>query len=239
VIAERVQSASGPDLRALPDGEWLNLGSGPAHSDRWVNIDGSWQARLAGRPWLGWLVTRLSGREAGHWPAGIRHRDLRRGLGYPPGSVAVVYASHLIEHLHRDEALALLGDVHRALRPHGVCRVVTPDVAAIVGWYLDHKAAHGSGRASSDVLMSLLLMRPEHAPRRRTVRSIHEAATDLHSHKWMYDAEGLASLVREAGFSDVRACAYLESAIPRDALALVEAADRVCGGAGICVEARK
>ena len=32
---------------------------------------------------------------------------------------------------------------------------------------------------------------------------------------------------------------YLDSAIPRDILAQVERADRVCGGAGVCVEARK
>jgi hypothetical protein len=146
-----------------------------------------------------------------------------------------VYASHLIEHLHRDEALALLSDVHGALRPRGICRLVTPDLAAIVGWYLDHQASgNGGGRASSDVLMSLLLVRSETAPRRRGL-----ASPDFHTHKWMYDAQGLTSLVREAGFSDVRCCGYLESAIPREPLQLVEAPDRICGGAGICVEARK
>jgi hypothetical protein len=47
------------------------------------------------------------------------------------------------------------------------------------------------------------------------------------------------ALFRDAGFDGPRVRAYLDSEIPSDRLAQVEHEDRVCGGAGICVEARR
>src|SRR4029077_8735716 len=97
----------------------------------------------------------------------VRYRDVRRGLGCPDGSVAVVYASHMLEHLYRDEALRFLQDAHRALMPEGICRVVVPDVEQIVHWYLAHRRepAESHRQPSSDMLMGLLLLRPRTAGR--------------------------------------------------------------------------
>ena len=225
---------------AVPRGPRLNVGSGPATATSWTNIDGSWQARLAGRRWLSRAVSSLLGVEAGHWPAGIRYRNIRRGLDYADGSVAVVYASHLLEHLYRDEALAFLREARRVLVPGGVCRIVVPDVAAIVRWYLEHQREPASQKkqASSDLLMGMLLLR-QPRPRAAGLVGLVRQWGDLHEHKWMYDEEGLVALFAEAGFAGARARAYLDSAIARDRLAEVEQADRVCNGAGVCVEARR
>jgi predicted SAM-dependent methyltransferase len=185
-------------------------------------------------------VSALLGVEAGHWPQGVRYRNVKRGLGYGDGSISVVYASHLLEHLYRDEALGLLRDIRRALKPGGVCRVVVPDVAAIVGWYLAHQRepAAQNKQPSSDLLMGMMLLRPERS-RGRGVLGVVRRWTDLHEHKWMYDQEGLIKLFAEAGFANPSPRGYLESAIDRDLLAQVEQADRVCNGAGVCVEARR
>ena len=223
-----------------PDGLRLNVGSGPAVAADWISIDGSWQARLAGHRWLARAASRLFAIEIGHWPQGIVYRNIKRGLGYGDGSVAIVYASHLIEHLYREEALRFLRDARRALVPGGVCRIVVPDVAAIVGWYLAHQREPAEQRKqpSSDLLMGLMLLRPDR-PRSAGLVGLVRQWADLHEHKWMYDQEGLLALVEEAGFVDVSPRGYLDSVIPRDTLAEVERADRICNGAGICVEARK
>jgi SAM-dependent methyltransferase len=225
---------------AVPDGPRLNVGSGPAVAPAWVSSDGSWQARLAGHRWLARAASRVFGIEVGHWPQGITYRNVRSGLGYDDGSIAVVYASHLLEHLYREEALRFLRDVRRALVPGGVCRIVVPDVAAIVGWYLAHQREPAEQRQqpSSDLLMRLLLLRPDR-PRGTGIVALVRQWADLHEHKWMYDQDGLLALVAEAGFVDVSPRGYLDSGIPRDVLAQVERADRLCGGAGVCVEARK
>jgi predicted SAM-dependent methyltransferase len=178
----------------------------------------------------------LTGRDVGHWPAGIVCRDVRRGLGLAPGTAAVVFSSHLIEHLHRSEALALLRDAHRALRPGGVCRVVTPDLRGLVDTYV---AARSDASDAGDRLQSALLLHPEAPPRTRALLGWYRRATAFDHHKWVYDADSLCRLFVEAGFTHPAAHAYLESDIPADRLAQVEHADRVCDGAGICVEARR
>ena len=225
---------------AAPPGPRLNVGSGPATADGWTSIDGSWQARLAGHRWLARAASRLFGIEIGHWPQGIAYRNIKRGLGYDDDSVAVVYASHLVEHLYREEALRFLRDVRRALVPGGVCRIVVPDVAAIVGWYLanQREPAEQRKQPSSDLLMGMMLLRPDR-PRGRGLVGLVRQWSDLHEHKWMYDQEGLLALVTEAGFADASPRGYLDSVVPREILAQVERADRLCDGAGVCVEARK
>jgi len=223
----------------VPDGARLNVGSGPVLAPEWINIDGSWQARLAGHRWLAPLVSATLGVEVGHWPPGIRYRDIRRGLGYADRSVAIVYTSHTLEHLYRDQAVRFLRDVRRSLVPGGVCRVVVPDLAAIVGWYFAHRREPADQRAetSSDLLMHMLLLRRDAAGGRGALAVIRRW-TDLHEHKWMYDADGLAALFVEAGFAGPAARCYLDSHIPRALLEQVERADRLCDGAGVCVEAR-
>jgi len=105
--------ATTPDA-AIPQGPRLNVGSGPAAPDGWTSLDGSWQARFAGRPWLARLSKRIVGVDVGQWPSGVGYRDIRRGLGFPDESFAVVYASHVLEHLHRDDAIP-------SCRTSGVC----------------------------------------------------------------------------------------------------------------------
>jgi SAM-dependent methyltransferase len=218
----------------IPDGPWLNVGSGPVVAPGWTSLDGSWQASLAGRAVVGRLLGSMLKRPVGHWPVGVKRVDVRDGLPYPAESVAVIYASHLLEHLYREEAVAFLRDAWRALKPGGVCRVVVPDVHAIVQWYLSHRG-QDAPESSSDVLMGLLLMHPP-APASRWWLG---RAAGLHDHKWMYDGEGLRALMHEAGFGDVRPATYLDSVIPGSALAKVEARDRIDNGAGACAEALK
>jgi predicted SAM-dependent methyltransferase len=225
----------------IPPGPWLNVGSGPSNPTAWINFDGSWQARLAGHPWLAGIGRRALGVDIGHWPAGVKHLDIRRGLPYGHGSVAVVYASHVLEHLHRSDTVRFLTHVRQLLKPGGVCRVVVPDVHAIVGWYLAHReepAAPGK-KSSSDLLMDMLMLRAREARAGNRVLGVVRRIADLHEHKWMYDQEGLLAVFEEAGFVRPAARRYLESAIPRDPLEQVEYADRLCHGAGVCVEAIK
>jgi SAM-dependent methyltransferase len=224
----------------LPSGPWLNVGSGPSAPPGWISLDGSWQARLAGQAWLTRLGRLALGVDIGQWPQGVRHHDIRRGLGYPGQSVAVVYASHVLEHLHRGDALRFLQGVRCALQPGGICRVVVPDVFAIVGWYLAHRQepAARHTESSSDLLMNMLMLRPRDPHAGNRLLGLVRRSADLHDHKWMYDEAGLVALFGEAGFAHPAARGYLDSDIPRDRLALVEREDRICRGAGVCVEAR-
>lgn len=82
----------------------LHLGCGPDYIDGMLNIDGNIRRRCD--LWL----------------------DLRNGLPFPADSTLLVYCSHTLEHLLPNEAIKLLKEVHRVLRPDGIARIAVPSV---------------------------------------------------------------------------------------------------------------
>ena len=212
----------------------LNVGSGPTVADGWVSIDGSWQARLAGRPLLARLASAVTRRDVGHWPRGIVCRDVRAGLGVAPQSVTAIYSSHFIEHLTRDEAVRFLGECRAALEPGGVCRVVTPDLRALIDQYL-HEAP--ASRDAAEAFMRASLLAEPNGSGTRGLLAWYRQRMQFDAHKWLYDAASLCALFEEAGFTNPAARHYLESRIPADVLSRVELRSRIEDGAGVVVEA--
>lgn len=112
--------------------------------------------------------------------------DLRVPLPFPDGSVSVAYTSHALEHLFPEDALKLLGEIRRTLRPDGVARVAVPDVA--------YAFAIAEGRATS--------------PWPRNFEDpVAQAVNYLFcdgQHKYAYNAALLTDFARQAGFRQVR-----------------------------------
>jgi SAM-dependent methyltransferase len=120
------------------------------------------------------------------------------------GSVAVVYSSHMIEHLDRSEARAFLTEVKRVLRPGGVVRIAAPDLARLVSSYI------ATGDADGFVAGTHMgLDRP--AGLRGWAKW---AVVGPRHHLWMYDGESLSRLMRETGFADVTVLPPGSSRIP-------------------------
>ena len=220
----------------------LNLGCGPGrHAPGWIHVDGSWNARLAGMPRLRRLLGALGiiphEIAVSEWTPGIVTADLRRPLPFASASADCIYGSHVLEHLYDDEARRLLGECHRVLRPGGVIRLVVPDLFSLAQRYV--AAVSGprptpNGRAPADQLNDDLHLRPRSVRGGHLLFRLYTAATEFHTHKWMYDAESLVERIRAAGFMEVEPRQYLDSRIP--AIGEVEQAGRVLDGAGVCVE---
>lgn len=216
----------------------LHLGCGLVAPPGWLNVDGSWQAALARYPRLRRLLGQaglLPRRQAEiPWPSNVRRLDLRRRLPFEDAYFEAVYSSHLLEHLYRGDALRLLRECRRVLRPGGVCRAVVPDLAPLVDVYF-------TDRLRSDVdaareLLRALQMRPEEEGGAGLYR-VYRRLTDFHTHKWMYDERALISLFEEAGFRRAERRPMWESDI--SAIREVELEGRAAPGVGVCVEARR
>ena len=99
----------------------LNLGCGLQAPPGWVNVDGSWNARLAKLPALRKLFPALGlvARDKAQipWSADIYIHDVRKPLPFADQSASVVFASHVLEHLYRDQAERLLREAFRVLKP--------------------------------------------------------------------------------------------------------------------------
>ncbi|MCI0621950.1 MAG: methyltransferase domain-containing protein [Acidobacteria bacterium] len=92
--------------------KYVNLGCGNRYHAAWINIDIEPQG-----------------------PGVIAH-DLSQGIPFEDRSCAVVYHSHILEHLRRDEALCFMLGCFRVLKPGGIVRVVVPDLERICRVYL-------------------------------------------------------------------------------------------------------
>jgi predicted SAM-dependent methyltransferase len=165
---------------------------------------------------------------------------LRKRLPWSDNSFDAVFSSHLLEHLHRQEALSLLKEAHRVLVPGGLCRMLVPDLRAIVIEYMNEGTVEGDVGVADDPARRMcrrLLMRNETPPRRGMLYRAYTAMTDFHDHKWMYDGPSLVKLMSEAGFVECSQRGFLQSDIPH--LDKVESPGRVLNGLGVPVEGRK
>jgi predicted SAM-dependent methyltransferase len=143
----------------------LHLGSGKEILEGWINID---MLDIAHPDYVTW--------------------DLAGGLPsfYKDESVDFIFSQHFLEHLTRSQALALLSDCYRKLKPGGVMRIVVPDLAEVVRRYNKNNVYADKGGYS---------------PKNRC--EMMNDAFHKWGHKYMYDFAELHELVREAGFNSV------------------------------------
>ncbi len=111
--------------------------------------------------------------------------DLRNRLPFPDGSCQFVYSSHTIEHLFPDEAIQLLREVKRVLRPGGIARIAVPS--------MEYALAVANGAAVED-----------------WPRAFPDAASQAVNylfcegqHKYAYTFSILNDFARKAGFQNV------------------------------------
>lgn len=157
----------------------LNLGCGSQRplNQEWVNLD-NWEG---------------GGHEINE-PNFIRH-DLRQPLPFDDGSVDGVLASHLIEHMDCQEAVRLLREARRVLRPGGIVMVSVPDASRF-------REVHAEDRN-------------ENWPRlfdvtdpKNPIPTWREAALFFEQHKQVLTEDALWCILVQAGFAPPVNLAY-------------------------------
>lgn len=164
-------------LRALTEAAAdvkLHLGAGQDPREGWVNID---------LPPAG---------------PGVVGYDLRVGLPMATGSVEIVYSSHFFEHLDYGDALRLIDDCHRVLRPGGTFRACLPDFTRAFERYV----------AGDDAYFDLLPQQSAHPLLTEGTATridwINRAVFENGAHQYCWDAEKMILVLGLAGFRDAR-----------------------------------
>lgn len=147
----------------------LHLGSGPSLKPGWVNVD------LFGR------------REDLYW-------NLLRPLPFAPGSVDAIFHEHVLEHFCLPDALAIVEDCFRVLRPQGVLRIGVPDLRRYIEAYM------GDGSFLEE-------MRPGRPTRALAMQELFFR----HGHRSAFDWDTLALITQAAGFSSCERRLFGES----------------------------
>jgi SAM-dependent methyltransferase len=167
----------------------LNLGCGDQVVPGWINVDYAIGARLFKLPGFR-ALNRTFRLFRADWHDDIVVHDLRRPLPWDSESVDVVYSSHTLEHLSRDEGKRLLAECYRVLRVGGIIRIVVPDLAYIVSRYT-------SGQLPADRFveeLGVLYFREGSWLRRALTPFIQ------FPHRCMYDVESLTVIASSVGF---------------------------------------
>ncbi len=179
----------------------VNLGSALFVAPGWINVDASVNALLSSAPafvlrlahrWTG--SNRLFGSE--EYCRILRsnkfvHHNFRHGLPFEDDSVDYVYSSHLLEHLYRDDALRLLRDIRRILKPGGWVRICVPDLSHALALF-----NQGKKEEALEYFFS------------------PDWAGALNRHQYMYDAELLGRALDKSGFVQIARRTYQQGEVP-------------------------
>jgi len=138
----------------------------------------------------GWINTDLSP-EKTH----IQKLDVRERFPFEDGSLELIFAEHMIEHLSCAEAQFMLGECHRVLTKNGVVRIATPDLGRLVDLFHTHSSDH---TAYLEWIAGL-----NHPESTRPCVVINNAFYNW-GHKFLYDFETLQSIILNAGFGSVK-----------------------------------
>jgi predicted SAM-dependent methyltransferase len=114
--------------------------------------------------------------------------DGARGLPFGDGAVAFIHCEDLLEHLDREDGLALLAECFRALRRGGVLRILTPDLRALV-----EKVYAGESAAD-------LAWCTRELSARGPCQALNMHLRMNGAHRFVYDSRELTRALTEIGF---------------------------------------
>jgi predicted SAM-dependent methyltransferase len=189
----------------------LNLGCGAIRPDGWINADSSFNAHLQRLPLIGKALSK-SFRAVEYESNDVVYMNLNKKWQYRDGSVDVVYASHLFEHLTIRSASLFLKESYRCLKKGGVIRLVVPDLHKVCLKYIEEYADPSLEDPTVYILWAMNLHREaQYTNENFLSRLINEFRGYPHQHKFMYDDKSLAYRMKNAGFSEIKSCVYGES----------------------------
>lgn len=128
-------------------------------------------------------------------PSADLHADLTQPLTFSSGSVDYIFSEHFIEHISRPQALALLKECKRVMKPTAKIRISTPDLNWLVQQY-------GQSRLTEWADVN---WHPQTA-----CQMINEGMRAW-GHQFLYDAQELNNVLQEAGFTSIQSVPYRSS----------------------------
>jgi SAM-dependent methyltransferase len=148
----------------------------------------------------GWLNT-----DQFQGDASIVYVDVTETFPFPDGSFDFIMAEHIIEHVQRRDAVTMLRECHRVLRPNGVLRIGTPDLPKYLGIYgpspseIERKCLR---EISDNWIFPAFHKAGHYAPAAGDYNPIY-LVNDIfmnYEHRFIYDYALLERMCREAGF---------------------------------------
>lgn len=168
----------------------LNLGCGNQTPENWINVDYSLGAKIFKISFFSFLNKKLKLLNI-DWNKDIFLHDLRKKFPWSNNSVDIIYSSHTLEHLNKQEGYRFLQECYRVLKKEGTIRIIVPDLKEIIAKYTEGKITADDFINKLDVSYE----RPHDKPWKKTL-----APFISFPHKCMYDTQSLIRIMSEIGF---------------------------------------
>jgi predicted SAM-dependent methyltransferase len=177
----------------------INIGCGKTPTKGWKNYDNSWSVRLSNKPILVFLLKKLgllskaqskfivfAGQENILWANAIER------IPEKDEAADVIYSSHMIEHIDRQEVALFFKEAIRVLKSGGIIRIAVPDIRYHIDNYLK------DGDANNFIEHTYLTREKP----KSMVEKIKYLVVGDRNHQWMYDGKSLCNLLSSMGFKD-------------------------------------
>ena len=211
----------------------LNLGCGNKTSDSndVINIDWSIYHKIKNNRVLQFIALPFFDKDRKHYynslPENIVAHNLKKGIPFKNNSVDVVYHSHVFEHLPKEHAKKFMAEVKRVLKPGGIQRIVIPDMETLCQELIDHLAICDVNEEEyplhENFIDNIIGQCVQEESVGTTKQSKLQATLEKiilgsakkrgQTHQWMYDRISLKLLLKECGFTNIKALHFNESDI--------------------------
>jgi SAM-dependent methyltransferase len=184
-------------------GSYVQFGCGTCAPAGWRNFDAGPAFWL--QKYIPFSKSMLVRRGYPDYPVhNIEYGDIIVGLPVESNSAAVVYCSHVLEHLALSEFRCALRNIFIYLKAGGRFRLVVPDLEYLVHQYCKNPAPE----AASIFLRAAVL---GEASAHRGLRSLPQLLFGRSKHLWMWDYKAIVQELADAGFSDMRRAFFNDS----------------------------
>jgi len=177
----------------------VNIGCGMSPTPDWLNFDNSPSVRLAKYPLLiktlcAFNILRSTQLDFIHFcqRSQITWAEVTKHIPLPNHSVEVIYSSHMLEHLDRNEVVLFLREARRILIKGGILRLAIPDLNKLISNYVQN------GDADS-FMESMHVCKPRP---KSILDKLRILVVGTRHHQWLYDSTSLAKLLKENGFTE-------------------------------------
>lgn len=150
----------------------------------------------------GWLASDLRPSRAD-----VVYLDATVPFPLPSQSFDFVFSEHMIEHIPWSSGRFMLEECRRVLKPGGVLRISTPDLAFILSLY---GREDDEAREYVDWVMGAFMPDQE----QRAPHFVINNAFRAWGHQFLYDRALLTRTLGDVGFAEIRECSIGESERP-------------------------
>ncbi|MDJ0696295.1 methyltransferase domain-containing protein [Mastigocoleus sp. MO_188.B34] len=181
--------------------KYVQFGCGLCAPESWLNFDSSPALRLQKLPVVGNLVP--SG-PFGRFPKNVQYGDIVVGLPVPENSIALLYSSHVLEHLTLMELRQALKNCYRILKLGGIFRFVLPDLE-----FMAHQYINSVNSDAAVEFMQLTWLGIQE--RRNGLLGFLKEYLGGSKHLWMWDYKSLSLELEKVGFKNIRRAYFGDS----------------------------